>query len=105
VIMVVFLWMKPLACHIPIDVFKEGVDVFGTIKTILGDVSVLENVHDEKRGSSGKMSFIMLVDPHIGKLLRMRILVEDDPANAAHKAGCNEFLLPLLVRAKLINDC
>jgi hypothetical protein len=88
----------------PIDGLEEGLDVVGPLEPVVDHVGVLEDVHDQERRASGRVADVMLVDPEVDQPAVGQVLVEDDPADAAHGPRRPEVLLPGFDVAELLDD-
>ena len=88
----------------PVDGFEERVEVAWAVELVVGHEGMFEDVHDEERDGAGGMVGFMLVDPHVDQAAGSWVVVEDDPADAAHAAGGHEVIFPVVEGAEFAED-
>lgn len=89
----------------PVDVLEKRLDVVRPLETVIEHEGVLEHVHDEEGIAARGMGDVMFVDPEIDEPVGACILVQNDPADAAHGAGGPEILFPGFDAPKTCCDC
>src|SRR5580698_5349750 len=94
------LWLdddKPRLASPPIDVRDKGLDVFAFVgRLVVLQPSVLPKVHHNDWVATGEIVDVVVADPDVEELQRIRVLVSNRPPDAAHAARCREVFLPLI---------
>src|SRR5262245_26948226 len=94
---------EPVIDRFPVRVGQEGVDVLWALRRrVVQDEGVLPDVHHEDGGEARHIANLVQRHPVVGQLARVRILIADGPAYAAHLTHADEGRLPRLERAEAL---
>src|SRR5262249_33612489 len=93
---------EPVIDGLPVRVGEKRVDVLGALRRrVVEDEGVLPHIHYEDRREACHVADFVEGDPVVGQPSRVRVLIADGPAHAAHLAHADEGRLPRLERAEV----
>ena len=88
----------------PINILEKSLDVIRPLQPVVDHEGVLKDIEDEDGCAARGMPHIVLINPEIEKSFGKRILVEDGPADAAHRPDSLKLLLPGFVASKILRN-
>src|SRR3989344_5708006 len=95
------LFPKSVSHNTPVYRLEEGFDVVGALDAVVGNVGMLKNVQYQKGSGACEVPHIVFVNPGVKERVVCRVVIKDTPADATHRAGCLEILLPSLMATEL----